>query len=274
MESGNLKNLIHRRPALCYFILTFFISWTGAFLVVASKIFNGIPIPRLDGILMFPVMLLGPPAASIILTGLSDGRKGIRKMLSRISKWEVSFGWYLWLLLPPCLILLVLLFLKKFASLSFAPNFALTGIFYGIPAGFLEEIGWSGFAFPNLRFKNSFIKSSLLLGIIWGFWHLPVIDFLGSAFPHSQYLIPFFIAFIVVMTAIRVIINWIYTNTGSILLAQLMHIISTGSLAMFSPPVLSATREVSWYFLYAALLWISVLIIFLMNRKGKENLSN
>ena len=270
----NIKYLIQRRPAVCYFILTFFISWTGAFIVVASQLLNGIPIPRLDGILMFPVMLLGPPSASIILTGITDGKQGIRNMLSRIGKWKVSFKWYtLVFLLSPCfLVLMVLLFLKNWVSLSFAPNFALTGIFYGIPAGFLEEIGWTGFAFPKLRLKNNFIKSSLLLGVLWGFWHLPVIDFIGSAFPHEKYLIPFFISFIVVMTAVRVIIAWIYTNTGSILLAQLMHIISTGSLAIFSPPVLSPIQEVSWYLLYAALLWIFVLIILLMNRKREKRL--
>ena len=266
-----IKDLIKRRPALCYFILTFFISWTGAFIVVASKLINGIPIPRLDGILMFPVMLLGPPSASIILTRIIDGKQGVRNMLSRMRIWKVSFRWYvLILLLPPCLILIVLLFLKNWVSLSFTPNFALTGIFYAIPAGFFEDIGWTGFAFPKLRLKNNFIRSSLLLGILWGLWHLPVIDFLGAAFPHGKYLIPFCIAFIVLMTAVRIIITWIYTNTGSILLAQLMHIISTGSLAIFSPPGVSPFQEVSWYFLYAALFWVLVLIILLINKKRKK----
>jgi uncharacterized protein len=174
-------------------------------------------------------------------------------------------------LLSPCLILIVLLFLKTYSSASFAPNFAFTGILYGLPAGFLEEIGWTGFAFLKLRLKNSFVKSSLLLGIIWGFWHLPVIDFLGSAYPHNEFLIPYFISFIAVMVAVRVIISWIYTNTGSILLAQLMHIISTGSLATFSPPKLSVIQEVSWYFLYAALLWIAVLIIFFKAKKKRDH---
>jgi len=72
------------------------------------------------------------------------------------------------------------------------------------------------------------------------------------------------------MTAVRFIITWIYTNTGSILLAQLMHIISTGSLAIFSPPGVSPIQEVSWYFLYAALFWVFVLIILLINKKRKK----
>lgn len=266
-----INGLIKRRPALCYFILTFFISWTGAFIVVASKVINGITIPRLDGILMFPVMLLGPPSASIILTRIIDGKQGVRNMLSRMGIWKVSFRWYLLiLLLPPTLILIALLFLKNWVSLAFTPNFALTGIFYAIPAGLFEEIGWTGFAFPKLRLKNNFVKSGLLLGILWGFWHLPVIDFLGGAFPHGKYLILFFIAFIVLMTAVRIIISWIYTNTGSILLAQLMHIISTGSLAIFSPTGVSPIQEASWYFLYAALFWVVVLIILLINKKRKK----
>jgi hypothetical protein len=85
---------------------------------------------------------------------------------------------------------------------------------------------------------------------------LPVIDVLGAARPHGNYLIPFFISFIAAMTAMRVIIAWVYTNTKSILLAQLMHISSTGSLVVFGPAPLPASGEVLWYGAYAILLWI------------------
>jgi uncharacterized protein len=87
----NIRSFIQRRPAFTYFIVTFLISWTGAFLVVASKLFNGILITRLDGILMFPVMLLGPVSASIILTLITGGKQGLRIMLSRITRWKVAF---------------------------------------------------------------------------------------------------------------------------------------------------------------------------------------
>src|SRR5215470_13733430 len=106
---------------------------------------------------------------------------------------------------------------------------------FGIPAGFFEEIGWTGFAFPKMHLKQSIIKAGVVLGFLWGFWHLPVIDFLGAATPHGKYLLPFLLAFIAVLIGIRLLIVYVYSNTESILLAQVMRIASTGSLVTFGP---------------------------------------
>src|SRR6267154_742398 len=117
---------------------------------------------------------------------------------------------YMALLLPPALVLTVLLFLKRFFSPVYAPNHFLIGILFGIPAGFLEEIGWMGYAFPKMRSESNGLAPSILLGLLWAYW------------------LPFFLAFGFAMSAMRVLIPWIYTNTKSVLLAQLMHVSSTG----------------------------------------------
>src|SRR5437764_1409563 len=67
---------------------------------------------------------------------------------------------------------------------------------FGIPAGFLEEIGWTGYAFPNMCRRLSLLTAGILLGLLWGFGHLPVIDFLGTATAHGRYLFPYFLAFV------------------------------------------------------------------------------
>jgi uncharacterized protein len=135
------------------------------------------------------------------------------------------------------------------------------GILFGVPAGFLEEIGWMGFAFPKLRLHRSALSSSVILGVFWSVWHLPVIDYLGTAVPHGAYLPSFFVVFAVAMTAMRVLIAWVYANAKSVLMAQLMHVSSTGSLVIFSPPRVTARQEVMWYGLYGITLWIIVAII-------------
>jgi uncharacterized protein len=88
-----------------------------------------------------------------------------------------------------------------------------------------------------------------------------VINYLGTATPHGAYWLPFFLAFSLAMTAMRVLIAWIYTNTKSVLLTQLMHVSSTGSLVLFSAPHVTAAQEAMWYALYGTGLWIAVGIV-------------
>ena len=60
------------------------------------------------------------------------------------------------------------------------------------------------------------------------------------------------------MTAMRVLIGWIYQNTQSVLLAQLMHVSSTGALVVFGPFRVTPAQETAWYFTYGAALWIVI----------------
>ena len=169
--------------------------------------------------------------------------------------------WFLALSIPPVLILLTLFLLSFFVSHVFTPNFFALAIAFGIPAGIFEEIGWMGFVFPKLNLKYHAFSAAAITGLFWGLWHLPVIDFLGAASPHGNFFTPYFLSFIAVMTAMRVLIVWLYSNTKSISLCQLMHISSTGFLAMFSPSNVKASQETSWYLCYAIGLWIVVGIV-------------
>jgi membrane protease YdiL (CAAX protease family) len=210
---------------------------------------------------MFPAMLLGPSLTGVLLTRIVDGMSGVRDLFSRMFQWRLPASWYAPLLIPPALVLSVLIGLRIFVSPAYAPNLFLMGILFSVPAGYLEEIGWMGYAFPKMRSQYNALPPSILLGLLWGIWHLPVIDYLGTATPHGTYWFPFFLAFTAAMTAMRVLISWTYSNTNSVLLAQLMHVSSTSSLVVFSPPRLTAGQEVMWYGLYAAALWIAVAIV-------------
>ena len=257
-----IREAITRRyPVFSYFALTFLISWTGALAVAAPHLIRHQPVPKMTGILMFPVMLLGPSLAGIVLTRIEDGKSGLRVLLSQMFRARVPPKWYMALFLPPALVLTVLLFLERYVSPAYAPNHFFMGILFGIPAGFLEEIGWIGYAFPKMRSENNGLAPSILLGLLWALWHLPVINYLGSATPHGAYWLPFFLAFSLAMTAMRVLIAWIYTNTKSVLLAQLMHVSSTGSLVVFGAAHVTAAQEAMWYALYGTVLWIAVGIV-------------
>lgn len=255
-----LQAVVVRHPAGVYFVITFAISWTGALLVAAPALLRSNPLPKTTGLMMFPIMILGPCLTGIALNRIAGGASTLHELFARMRRIRLG-PWYAGLLIPPSLILIVLLFLKTFVSRVYAPNKFFIGITFGVVAGFLEEIGWMGFAFPALSAQRSELSAAVLLGSLWGFWHLPVIDFLGTASPHGAYLIEYFLAFIAVMTAMRVVIAWLFTNTKSLFLAQLMHVSSTGWLVALSPPLVTAGQEAIWYFIYAGILWLFVALV-------------
>ena len=225
-------------PVAAYFLLTFAISWLDAFAVAAHHLLRHESLPKITGILMLPAMLLGPSLSGVFLTGIVAGKTSLRYLSSRLLRARVPAHWYAPLLIPPVLILTLLLALKTFLSPIYTPNFFLIGVAFGVPAGLLEEIGWTGFAYP--------LGAGILLGLLW-VWHLPMVNYLGTATPQGAYWFPFFLAFTFAMTAMRVRICWLYTNIKSVLITQLMHISSTGSLVILSPPAVSARQELIWY---------------------------
>ena len=260
MSSRSPNGIIHGNPVTAYFVLTYTISWAAALAIILPYWMKGESVPKLSGLMMFPAMLLGPSIAGIVLTKAIHGTEGLCALSARMRRIG-SVRWLATLVIPPGLVLAVLFGLKMFGSPAFEPNLFPMGLTFGCMAGFFEEIGWTGFAFPAMRLRRNPFGSAVSLGLLWAAWHIPVIDYLGAATPHGKFWLPFLLAFAGAMTAMRVLICWVYANTESVLLAQMLHASSTGALAVFSPAHVSAGEEVLWYGVYAVLLWITVGII-------------
>jgi membrane protease YdiL (CAAX protease family) len=226
----------------------FFISW-GSGLAL-----------HVHALALFPVLILSVAGAALILTRIVDGTEGLRRLWNEAKTWRIGW-WYTLALVPPALILIALFTLRAFAGPPFSPNFFPVGFLFGIPAGLFEEIGWTGYALPKLIARMSWQRTSVVLGVLWGLWHLPVVDGLGAAVPHGEWLPAFTIAFIAAVSALRVLITWAALRTRSLLIAQLIHISSTGSLVMFGPPRVSPPQEALWYGAYAAALWIVAAVL-------------
>jgi len=222
----------------------------------------------MTGILMFPVMLLGPSIAGITLTKVVDGKADLREFFSRLLFVRFPLYWFTALLIPPALVFAVLVVLTRFVSPLYAPSHFFTGVLFAVPAGVLEEIGWTGYALPKMLSKSDAMSASLVLGLLWALWHLPVINYLGSATPHGSYWLQFLFTFALAMTAIRVLIVWLYVNTKSVLLAQLFHISSTGSLIVFGPSRVSSAQEPYWYAIYGSALWVFLAVV--VHNSGRQ----
>jgi uncharacterized protein len=252
---------VKTHPAVSYFVFTFAISWGGALAVITPKLLRGESIPKFTGLMLFPVLLLGPLIAGVGMAAYVDGRRGLKGLFGRAGKVRVMAKWYAVLFIPPVLVLSVLTLLRTFMSSSFAPNRFLAGMGFGVIAGFVEELGWTGFAFPTMAKKTTALWAAITLGLLWSIWHIPVIDYLGTATPHGSHWLSYFLCFTAAMTAMRVLICWAYLNTGSVLLAQLMHMISTGSLVVLGPARVTAAEEALWYGAYGLALWLVVAIV-------------
>ena len=241
------------RPITAFFAIVLLTSWGGG---AAARIGLRLADARWSqrsALVFFPILIATVGGAGILMTFVTDGRDGLRRLCVDVSRWRVG-RWYALLLLPPTCILSTLAVLRATSDV-FAPNLFLAGFFFGVPAGLLEEIGWSGFAFQRMASTHAWWRPAVWIGVAWGLWHLPVVDSLGAASPHDAWWLSFSLAFTLLLAPERVIISWAVTRTRSLLLAQLLHISATGSLVVLSPSRVSPAQETLWYVCYAILLW-------------------
>jgi uncharacterized protein len=181
--------------------------------------------------------------ASVIMTGLTLGRAAIVSLLKRYLQWRVGWKWFLAASLLGPVLMTGGVYINA-ALTGVAPDFStvyahkIFGVSASLPLFILpilitdfiangEEIGWRGYILPRLQTKYSALTSTLILGVIWGFWHLP------------KYLPDFDVVrfgwFMVHIMAQAVILTWIYNGTkGSLLLATLYHV-SSNTAGMFLP---------------------------------------
>jgi len=181
----------------------------------------------------------------------------------------VSIRWYaLALLTAPLLftaIPLAISFLfPKFLPGIFATENKASLLAMGMAAGLstiLEELGWTGFAIPTLRLRYSILTTGLIVGALWGAWHL-LVNFWSSGTPSgtlslSQLLTSLFFS-VAILPAYRVLMVWVNDRTQSLLLAWLMHVALTASNVILGPLVTPGVTGPIWSLVIAAALWVVV----------------
>ena len=184
-----IKALIKSHPLLSYFALTFAISWGGMLLVIAVGGSGGVPMLA---------WVAGPPIAGILLTGLLHGRAGFRELFIRMRRWRVGARWYAVALLTaparvhgytPCVLTKLPEFLPRILTTSDTASVLLFGIGWGLMGGgFLEELGWTGFAVPHCL--GVCVTVSLVRGspcVLWAVLHFLAFFYLGRPPERSRW---------------------------------------------------------------------------------------
>ena len=91
--------------------------------------------------------------------------------------------------------------------------------------GVAEELGWRGYALPQLQRRNTAERASWILGVLWGLWHLPA-NLLGP-YLRGQLSVPMVVAVLLGLTVgivgWTIVLTWIYNNTGSLFWIIVLH---------------------------------------------------
>jgi membrane protease YdiL (CAAX protease family) len=215
----------HERPVAIWTFLALTFGWTWGLWAIVVWIGDG-----MSGWsrALFLASAFGPGIAAFATVWAFEGRAGLRNWLRRCLKWRLGWRWYaLALLTPPCLMVAALGIHVAFgwtipnstvqgSALIVVAKFALV-IILGGPMG--EEFGWRGYALPSLTARFGWRWASIVVGVVWGLWHLPLFWMPGTA----QGDLPMGL-FLVSTVALTVVFARLSVNTGfSVMPAILLH---------------------------------------------------
>jgi membrane protease YdiL (CAAX protease family) len=243
---------IARHPLIAFFVLAFAGSWIVQLPLVLAGNNLLLPPEAISPGLRFILTLLapfaGPTLAAFVVTTAVEGKAGVRALLRRYVQWRFGVGWYLAILLGPLLVLLlgVGVFYGTAApaqigeqglgfGITFLVNLAVNLVIGGILA---EEPGWRGFALPRLQTRFGALAGTIVLGVLWSLWHLPLILTPGGVTWTGSFAL-----YMVLAVALAIIHTTVYNGTrASLLSVMLLHAAINTSTRLVLPNVPGVSR--------------------------------
>ncbi len=259
---SRLSSVVKRHPIITFFVLAFVFSWWSWILYS----FDLAPTP---------IVGFGPFLAALVVLAITEGKSGVVVLLRRMVHWRVGLKWYAVALLLPVVVTLsaaalnvLLLGAQPTSSAaelggwsSFISTFFLWLLIPGL-AGTWEEPGFRGYALPRMQVGRSALRASLLLGVVWAFWHSPFVV-TGMDTWIDAFLFP--IEWAIVYT-------WLFINAnGSVLIVMLFHNMNNSFSSGFVGQMFSGADSLNQAWLRLAL-W-GVVAIVLVVVYGPQHLS-
>jgi len=230
-QPGAFVSALERHPVVAYFVLVYALSWACWIpLAIAKPSASSVPF-----LVVATVGISMPGLLGIALTALVSGKTGLAELFGRLGRVRQPLTWYAAaLLLVPALLLAAAAIpaLLGVATITFA--FSSFTVLQSAASGLLEEPGWRGFALPRMQARRPAFTASLLLGVLWGSWHLPLM--IARGLPLTTVGLIQFVFFVLLVTAWAVLLTWVYNNTnGSLFLMVLMHTVLDIAPATIQP---------------------------------------
>ncbi|MDQ6902286.1 MAG: CPBP family intramembrane metalloprotease [Bacteroidota bacterium] len=216
-----------------FVLLTYILTWSVEIPVALTK--HGYTAINVSKGLQ-TICTLSPGIVALILTAIFFKKNALKTLLKAVVKWRVRFKWYFIIIILGIGLcgLSLLLFDWTYGQIN-NPDPAYNFIFYFILilplSAFWEEIGWRGFLLPILQEKYSPLKASIIIGFVWGLWHLPIYLAIN---PYRDQTFSYFLFMFIGCFAISIIETWLYNSTkGSLFVCILFHNAINTSAAYF-----------------------------------------
>jgi len=226
-----LRCLARDYPVAVFVLVTFAWTWTIDFTLRASL--GAQPSESNHGRWMSVLIvgIYGPSVGAIVTAGLRGGWRAVALLARRLLPWRVSAIWCLGAFALPVWIDVVAVAIYSCRGGTtgpfVAPNALATLTYLGIkltrgPLG--EELGWRGFALPVFQTRYNALTSSLLVGVLWFLWHLPIVWMAGTFISGPSVGIDQLVWFALLLMCFSILETWVVNHTGgSVVPAVLMH---------------------------------------------------
>ena len=260
-----------------FFVVTFLWSWI-VLIPIALLINFGIVEIDVSNLLIFlPISLigaLGPAAGAFFSLYTINGKGSVREYCKKFL--SLKFGWKTW-------IYMFLIFggayfiawiipeffgenrVSAFIPVYIFPVYLLLMVFMG---GGQEEIGWRGYILPFLEKKYGLITGSLILGIIWSIWHIPLWFIPGTTQVYMN-----FIAFTFMTIGYSYIFSWIIELSSNRLLSGLVvHAIANGFAVIFPTLIMDKNANQIRFWIYTVIILIIGIIVVLIRTNNSRKI--
>lgn len=258
-------------PVASFFVLTFILSYFGG--VIAAIILQML-LPESLKDSADVVAKFGPTFAGIIMAGVVAGKVGVKRLFDALLDFRIPPGWYGYALLLPFVIMILSLaiFQLNGGTLETAKwnTVALNSLLLLIPlkiflgGGLGEELGWRGFALPQLQKRMSAFRASLLIWVVWTVWHFPAF-FLASSRDGEM---PIWM-FTIFVFAVTTLFTWAYNMTnGNLLIPVVFHGTANASESLLEllVPLAERVTALGWLTGIYSLIALIILLVYPLSR--------